>query len=102
LKITLDVFQREGRYVFGQSITDQNIQHLQRQLFDFVNGKGEDIKNEIYSRLLTCQVCALEDVVLFNLDLFYNLWQIQANDRWDECKDTAFYQFLHHHETLDI
>jgi hypothetical protein len=81
LKITLDAFQREGQYVFGQSIIYQDIQHLQQQLFNLVNGKGEDIKNEIYNWLLTCQVHALEDVVLFDLDLFYSLWQTQASDK---------------------
>jgi hypothetical protein len=74
LKITLDVFQREGQYVFGQSITDQDIYHLKWQLFDLVNGNGEDINNEIYNWLLACQVLALEDVALFNLCLLYGLW----------------------------
>jgi hypothetical protein len=38
------------------------------------NRKGEDITNEIYSWLLTCQVQALEDVALFDLNFFYGLW----------------------------
>ncbi len=102
MKITLDAFQKDGQYVFGRSITDQDIQQLQQQLFNLVNGKREDIKNEIYNWLLTCQMRVLEDVVLFDLNLFYSLWQTQASDKWEECKDNAFYQFLHHHEALDI
>ncbi len=47
-------------------------------------------------------MCALEDVALFDLDLFNSLRQIQASDRWEERKDNAFYQFLHHHEVLYI
>jgi len=74
LKITLDAFQREGWYVFGQSITNQDIHHLQWHIFYLTNGKGEDINNEIYSWLLACQVCALEDVAFFYLNLFYGLW----------------------------
>jgi hypothetical protein len=40
----------KGRLIFfGQSIIDQDIHHLQSQLFDLANGnsKGEDIMNEI-------------------------------------------------------
>jgi hypothetical protein len=61
-----------------------------------------DVKYEIYNWLLAYQVCALEDVALFDLDLFYSLWQIQASDRWEERNDNAFYQFLHHREVLYI
>jgi hypothetical protein len=43
-------------------------------IFYLTNGKGEDINNEIYSWLLACQVCALEDVAFFYLNLFYGLW----------------------------
>jgi hypothetical protein len=56
-----------------------------------VNGKGKDIRNEIYNWLLTCQVHALEDVALFDPCLFSGLWEIQANDRWEEHKDNVFY-----------
>jgi len=38
-----------------------------------MNGKGKDIKNEIYNYLIICQVCDLDDVSLFNLNLFYGL-----------------------------
>jgi hypothetical protein len=38
------------------------------------NGKGDDIKNDIYIWLLTYQVRALEDVALFDPNLFYGLW----------------------------
>jgi hypothetical protein len=47
-------------------------------------------------------VHALKDVALFDPNLFYDLWQTQAIDRWEERKDNAFYQFLHHCEVLDI
>ncbi len=56
-----------------------------------MNGKGEDIRNEIYNWLLACQVRALKDVALFNPCLFYGLWQTQASDRWEEHKDNVFY-----------
>jgi hypothetical protein len=36
-------------------------------------------------------MCALEDVALFELNIFYGLWHIQANDRWEERKDNVFY-----------
>jgi hypothetical protein len=29
-------------------------------------------------------VFALEDVALFDPNIFYGLWQIQGNDRWEE------------------
>ncbi len=67
-----------------------------------MNGKREDIKNEIYNWLLACQVRALEVVALFDSRFFYGLWYTQANDRWEECKDNAFYQFLHRCEVLNI
>jgi hypothetical protein len=91
LKITLDAFQKECQYVFGESIIGQNIHHLQLQLSYLMNGKGEDIRNEIYNWLLACQVRALKDVALFNPCLFYGLWQTQASDRWEEHKDNVFY-----------
>jgi hypothetical protein len=65
-------------------------------------GHPKDIKNEIYNWLLSCQVHALEDVALFNLNIFHDLWHTQGSDRWEECKDDAFYPFLHRHEVLDI
>ncbi len=81
----------KGQYIFGQFIIDQDIHHLQWQLSNLANGEGEDIKNEIYNWLLACQMCALEDVALFELNIFYGLWHIQANDRWEERKDNVFY-----------
>jgi len=57
-----------------------------------VNGKGKDIKNEIYNWLIIfVKCCALEDVALFYPSLFYVLWQTQGNDKWEEHKDNAFY-----------
>ncbi len=45
---------------------------------------------------------ALEDVALFDPKKFYGSWQTQANDKWEERKDNAFYQFLHRYEVLEI
>ncbi len=35
-------------------------------IFDLANEKAENIKSEIYNLLVTCQMCDLEDVSLFN------------------------------------
>jgi len=71
-KIILDIFKRNIDF-FWQFITDQNSSLTSIIIFDFMNGKGKDIKNEIYNYLIICQVCDLDDVSLFNLNLFYGL-----------------------------
>jgi hypothetical protein len=35
-------------------------------------------------------------------EYFVLLWQTQIYNSCEECKDNVFFQFLHHHETLDI
>jgi len=71
-KIILDILKRNIDF-FWQFITDQNSSLTSIIIFDFMNGKGKDIKNEIYNYLIICQVCDLDDVSLFNLNLFYGL-----------------------------
>jgi TM2 domain-containing membrane protein YozV len=44
-----------------------------------VNGKGKDIKNEIYNWLIIfVKCCALEDVALFYPSLFYVYGKLKA------------------------
>jgi TM2 domain-containing membrane protein YozV len=44
-----------------------------------VNGKGKDIKNEIYNWLIIfVKCCALEDVALFYPSLFYVYGKFKA------------------------
>jgi hypothetical protein len=101
LKITLDAFQMEGWYIFGQSIIKISI-IFTLTIFDLANGKGKEIKNLIYNWLVFVKYIPWRIWPCF-IQIFYMFYGIlKAMIDWRNIRTIPFYQFLHFYKALDI